>query len=77
MIGRRKVVGQSAEIPANSGDWYHNLYFIDSISYTDGDSGAPVVASSNTKYGGMNIGTDGTYQVAHEWSYMKSQLGLQ
>ncbi|MEX0862269.1 hypothetical protein [Nitrosopumilus sp.] len=75
--GRIKEVDQSAQIPANSGDWYDNLYFIDSISYTDGDSGAPVVASSNTKYGGMNIGTDGTYQVAHEWSYMKSQLGLQ
>lgn len=75
--GRIKEVDQSAEIPADSGDWYNNLYFIDSISYTDGDSGASVVASSNTKYGGMSIGTDGTYQVAHEWSYVKSQLGLQ
>ena len=55
-----------------------DLYKIRDVSYTDGDSGAPVIY--NYKYGGMNIGKgviyDITYNYAHDWTFLKSKLGL-
>lgn len=73
--GKIKEVGQEWKDP-NTEKKYKNLYKIQYISFTDGDSGAPVIDYYNGNYGGMNIGTDGTYQLAHEWSFLKSKLGL-
>jgi hypothetical protein len=74
--GTIKEIGQSWEFPTGSGIWYGDLYKVEGISFTDGDSGAPMIDIGNTKYSGMNIGTDGTYQMVHEWSFLKSKLGL-
>ena len=56
--------------------WYHNLYKIRYIDFTDGDSGAPAIDIYDMTYAGMNIGAEGEYNYAHEWSYLKSKLGL-
>ena len=74
--GKIKEVNQSWQDPITK-YWFTDLYKIAYISYTDGDSGAPVIDYENTKYGGMNIGTDGTYNLAHDWTFLKSKLGLQ
>lgn len=64
-----------------SGNEFHHLYKIRYISFTDGDSGAPILNSGKSLYGGMNIGSDVvenvSYNYGHEWSFLKSKLGLQ
>ena len=67
--GQIKEVNQSWQDPITE-NWFTDLYKIAYISYTDGDSGAPVIDYGNTKYGGMNIGTDGTYNLAHDWTFL-------
>lgn len=74
--GRVKEVNQWWNAPAPINGWVNNLYKVESISFTDGDSGAPIIDYYNGKYGGMNIGTDGTYQMVHDWTFLKSELGL-
>ena len=56
--------------------WFSDLYEITGINYTDRDSGAPIVSLSNNHYGGMNIGGHGNYQYGHDWTFLKSKLGL-
>ncbi len=66
------------------GSLYTDLYFVKNISFNSGDSGAPIVRSSDDKYGGMNIGAgtetvDGnsiTVNYVHDWTFLKSKLGL-
>ena len=80
------AVDQTETFDGNS---FSNLYKIKDVTYTDGDSGAPVLNSGKTKFTGMNIGsmvddndtTDDTsddvnYQYAHEWSFLKDKLEL-
>ena len=55
---------------------FTDLYQISGINYTDGDSGAPIINPSNRHYGGMNIGGHGNYQYGHDWTFLKSKLGL-
>lgn len=63
-----------------SGNDFSDLYQIRYISFTDGDSGAPILGYHNNHYGGMNIGKDVvegiSYNHGHEWSFLKSKLGL-
>ena len=56
--------------------WFSDLYEIIGINYTDRDSGAPIVSLSNNHYGGMNIRGHGNYQYGHDWTFLKSRLGL-
>ena len=58
------------------GTLYSDLYKIEGIDYTDGDSGASIIGSVNGKYGGMNIGADGGYNYGHDWTFLKSKLNL-
>ena len=67
------------------GGWRTNLYWVSGISYDTGDSGAPIMKTSNSKYGGMNIAAgsetvDGIpntpVNYVHDWTHMKSKLGL-
>ena len=58
------------------GKMFWDLYEISGINYTDGDSGAPIINISNDHYGGMNIGGHGNYQYGHDWTFLKSKLGL-
>ena len=63
---------------------YTDLYYVKNISFNAGDSGAPIVRDSDEKYGGMNIGAgteniDGnniTVNYVHDWTFLKSKLGL-
>ncbi len=57
--------------------WFWDLYAIEDINFTDGDSGAPIVGTSNDHYAGMNIGTFDGHNYGHDWSILKSRLGLQ
>jgi len=66
------------------GKYLTNLYYVTGINFDSGDSGAPVVKSSGTVYGGMNVGA-GTETIngqstsvnyAHDWTYLKSSMGL-
>lgn len=63
---------------------YTDLYYVTGINFDVGDSGAPIVKTFNNKYGGMNIG-EGTETIngnpttvnyVHDWTFLKSKLGL-
>lgn len=73
--GKIKEVNQSWKDP-NTDNWFTDLYKIEDIIFTNGDSGAPVIDYNNNVYGGLYIGTDGTYSLAHDWTFLKSKLGL-
>ena len=64
---------------SDHGPWFTDLYKMSGFNFRSGDSGAPIVGSSNMKYGGMNIagseyGSD--YRYGHDWTFLKSKLNL-
>lgn len=59
--------------------WFTDLYKIKGINFTIGDSGAPIIGSSNLQYGGMNIaGSEDSsdYNYGHDWTFLKAKLNL-
>lgn len=75
--GKIVAVDQAEQLGQHT---FHHLYHIRYIDYTDGDSGAPIIGYFNNEYGGMNLGADTIdgidYNFGHEWSFLKSKLGL-
>lgn len=89
LIGQYSKKDFGTIVEVNQWKWidgylYTDLYYVKNISFNTGDSGAPIVRDSDEKYGGMNIGAgteniDGnniTVNYVHDWTFLKSKLGL-
>ena len=89
MIGQHSGKDHGTIVKTNQwvviqGTWYTDVYFVKNISFDGGDSGAPIIRDSDERYGGMNIGAgteyiDGEYitvNYVHDWTFLKSKLGL-
>jgi len=61
-----------------NGVWMTDLYEIDGIfSFDSGDSGAPIIRYSDLTFGGMNnAGSSSDFNYGHDWTFIKSRLGL-
>ena len=89
MIGQHSGKDHGTIVKTNQwviiqGTWYTDVYFVKNISFDGGDSGAPIIRNSDERYGGKNIGAgteyiDGQYitvNYVHDWTFLKSKLGL-